>query len=159
MTQAAAIKARMARGLGEAVNVGGAVVHAFPAPDVLRNLESFPGLFGRKIEYLRALGDSAERGMLDVDCLRSMEFDDAQRHLMTLAGIGPFGAELILLHSVAPVDRAPTSEPRLARAIRQAYGLAADPGPDQLAEITQGWAPFRTWVSVLLRSTAQGNGT
>lgn len=155
MTQAATIKARMARELGEAVNVGGEIVHAFPAPAVLRDLESFPGLFGRKHEYLRALGDSAEHGALDVEHLRSLPFDDAKRHLMTLPGIGPFGAELILLRSVATVDREPTTEPRLAKAVRRAYGLPADPGPDQLAEIARGWAPFRTWVAVLLRSSLE----
>lgn len=153
MTQAAGIKARMARELGTGVDVGGDLVHAFPAPQVLQQLESFPGLFGRKIDYLRALGDSAERGMLDVDHLRSMEFDDAKRHLMGLSGIGPFSAELILLRSVATVDWAPAAEPRFARAVRLAYGLSSDPGPDQIAGIAQGWAPFRTWVSVLLRST------
>ena len=77
---------------------------------------------------------------------------------MTLQGIGPFGAELILLRSVATVDRAPATEPRLATAVRLAYGLPVDPGPDQLAAIVDGWAPFRTWVSVLLRATLADAG-
>lgn len=158
ITQAATIKARLASELGAAVGVGGEIVHAFPGPEVLRQLESFPGLFGRKIEYLRAVAESTEGGLLDVGSLRSLEFDDAKRHLMMLPGIGPFGAELILLRSVATIDRAPTMEPRLATAVRLAYGLKADPDPDQLAEIAQGWAPFRTWVSVLLRSTLQDTG-
>jgi len=158
MTQAARIKARLASELGAAVDVGGDLVHAFPAPDVLCQLESFPGLFGRKIEFLRALGEAAERGMLDVGRLRSLPFDDGKRHLMTLQGIGPFGAELILLRSVATVDRAPATEPRLATAVRLAYGLPVDPGPDQLAAIVDGWAPFRTWVSVLLRATLADAG-
>jgi len=158
MTQAATIKARLTSELGAAVDVGGEIVHAFPGPEVLRKLESFPGLFGRKIEYLRAVAESAELGMLDVGRLRSLPFDDAKRRLMMLPGIGPFGAELILLRSVATIDRAPTTEPRLATAVRLAYGLKADPDSDQLAEIAQGWAPFRTWVSVLLRATLQDTG-
>lgn len=158
MTQAATIKARMARELGSAVDVGGDIVHAFPAPVVLRELESVSGLFERKIEYLRVLGQSTEDGMLDIDHLRSLTFDDAKRHLMTLPGIGPFGAELILLRAVGEVDRAPTTERRLAKAMRLAYDLPSDPGPDQLAEIAHGWAPFRTWVSVLLRSTLEATG-
>lgn len=155
MTQAAATKARMSRDLGAAVDVGGEIVYAFPAPAVLRDLESFPGLFGRKVEYLRALGESAEDRLLDVERLRSTEFDDAKRHLMDLPGIGPFGAELILIRSVGLVDRAPTTERRLARAVRLAYDLPSDPEPDQLAEIAHRWAPFRTWVAVLLRSSME----
>ena len=158
MTQAAAIRTRMTRELGSAIDIDGEAVFGFPAPHVLRELEGFPGLFGRKAEYLRELGQSAEEGMLDVDYLRAQPFDEARRHLLTLPGIGPFGADLILIRGVGLVDRAPTADRRLATAVRLAYGLASDPNPEQLAEIAEGWAPFRTWVSVLLRSNLDAIG-
>jgi len=53
ITQAAAIKARMAEELGEPVSFGGRVVHAFPSPQRLAGLGTFPGLAGRKPEWLR----------------------------------------------------------------------------------------------------------
>ena len=46
ITQAAAIKARMAERLGEPVSFGGRVVHAFPSPQRLAELGTFPGLAG-----------------------------------------------------------------------------------------------------------------
>src|ERR1035441_4600904 len=55
ITQAAAIKARMAEQLGEPVSFGDRVVHAFPAPQRLAGLDTFPGLAGRKPEWLRSL--------------------------------------------------------------------------------------------------------
>src|SRR6202046_4903059 len=42
ITQAAAIKARMAEQLGEPVSFGGRVVDAFPAPQRLAGLDTFP---------------------------------------------------------------------------------------------------------------------
>jgi hypothetical protein len=42
ITQAAAIKARMAERLGEPVSFGGRVVHAFPSPQRLASLDTFP---------------------------------------------------------------------------------------------------------------------
>src|SRR6202161_3922379 len=48
ITQAAAIKARMAERLGEPVSFGDRVVHAFPSPMRLAELDTFPGLAGRK---------------------------------------------------------------------------------------------------------------
>src|SRR5208337_852515 len=54
ITQAAAVKARMAEELGEPVSFGGRVVHAFPSPERLAKLGTFPGLAGRKPEWLRS---------------------------------------------------------------------------------------------------------
>ena len=62
ITQAAAIKARMAERLGEPVSFGGRVVHAFPSPQRLAGLDTFPGLAGRKPEWLRSLARAALDG-------------------------------------------------------------------------------------------------
>ena len=42
-------------------------------------------------------------------------------------------------------------------AIREAYGLDHDPGPEELVSLAESWRPFRTWVQVMLR--ALGNRT
>jgi DNA-3-methyladenine glycosylase II len=43
ITQAAAVKARMAERLGEPVSFGGRIVHALPSPQRLAGLDTFPG--------------------------------------------------------------------------------------------------------------------
>ncbi len=60
--QAAAIKARIAQQLGEPVGFDGRVVHAFPAPCRLTGLDAFPGLSGRKPEWLRSVAAAALAG-------------------------------------------------------------------------------------------------
>lgn len=152
IVQTARVKARMARELGPSVTVAGRTEHAFPGPARLAHLDSFPGLSDRKVEYLRQLGEAAPSGLLDAARLRSLPVEQAMTDLQTLPGIGPFGAELILLRGAGAPDLLPLHEPRLARAIAMAYGLTEPPPPDRIESIAASWRPYRTWVTVLLRT-------
>jgi DNA-3-methyladenine glycosylase II len=135
MTQAARIKERMAEELGAAVGVRDATEHAFPGPSRLAALEGFAGLHEQKIAYLRRLGEEAGSGVLDATRLRQMPQAEAMTQMRGLHGIGPFGAELILLRGAGEPDIVPTHEPRLAHAVAQAYGLAEPPSAERLLTI------------------------
>lgn len=152
IAQAAKIKARMAYDLGASVRIHGSVEHAFPAPSRLEQLEDFPGLSDRKVEYLRSLGRAANKGGLDAAHLRSLTVAAALDELKKLAGIGPFSAELILLRGAGEPDHLPINEPRLGRAVAMAYGLDEPPATEELKEIAENWRPYRTWVSLYLRT-------
>ena len=150
--QAAAIKARMAEQLGEPVTFGDLVVHAFPSPQRLASLETFPGLIGRKPEWLRSVAVAALEGQLDAARLRRLPRETALKDLKTLPGIGDFSAGLILLRGAGDPDAVAFHEPRLALAVRDAYGLPGPATPEQLTEISEDWRPYRTWVTLLLRT-------
>ena len=150
--QAASIKARMAAELGEPVTFGDRVVHAFPSPQRLASLESFPGLAGRKPEWLRSVAMAALNGQLDAARLRGLPRETALKDLKTLPGIGDFSAGLILLRGAGDPDAVAYHEPRLALAVRDAYGLPGPTTPEQLTEISENWRPYRTWVTLLLRT-------
>ena len=152
ITQAAAIKARMAERLGEPVSFGDRVVHAFPSPMRLAELDTFPGLAGRKPEWLRSLAQAALDGQLDSARLRAMSHADAMADLKKLPGIGDFSAGLILLRGASDPDAVAYSEPRLARAVALAYELPEPASAEQLREISENWKPYRTWVTLLLRT-------
>jgi DNA-3-methyladenine glycosylase II len=150
--QAAAIKARMAAQLGEPVTFGDRVVHAFPSPARLAGLDSFPGLAGRKPEWLRSVAVAALEGQLDAARLRGLPHETALKDLKSLPGIGDFSAGLILLRGAGDPDAVSYHEPRLALAVRDAYGLPGPATPEQLTEISENWRPYRTWVILLLRT-------
>jgi DNA-3-methyladenine glycosylase II len=152
ITQATAIKARMAEQLGEPVSFGDRVVHAFPPPQRLASLDSFPGLAGRKPEWLRSLAQAALDGQLDAARLRAMPHQDAMADLKKLPGIGDFSAGLTLLRGAGDPDAVPGQEPRLARAVALAYKLPGPATPQQIREISENWRPYRTWVTLLLRT-------
>jgi DNA-3-methyladenine glycosylase II len=151
IVQAARIKQRMAEELGQPADVHGDRRHAFPGPARLAALEGFRGLFARKVENLRQLGEAAVDGHLDGARLRSLPRDQALAELKRLPGIGDFSAELILLRGAADPDHLPVHEPRLCRGAAIAYGLDDPPERPWLEERAQAWRPYRTWVVLLLR--------
>ena len=153
MRQAQAIKDRMCREIGHEVDVHGHRLWAFPEPARVTAIESFRGLFGRKVEYLNRLGRAALAGELDTEMLRGLPREEA---LERLAGIGEFGSQLIRLRALSAVDELPTREPRLMGAIRTEYGLDAEPDLADLEKLAESWRPYRMWVAVHLRRTLAG---
>jgi DNA-3-methyladenine glycosylase II len=156
MRQAQAVKERMCRELGAQVDVHGHRLFCFPSPDVLVRLTSFRGLFGRKVEYLNALGDAALAGSLDTERLRALPREEALTRLKALKGIGEFGSQLVRLRALSAVDEMPTAEPRLLEAVRVMYGLARTPDIAELESTAERWRPYRMWVAVSLRRTLAG---
>jgi DNA-3-methyladenine glycosylase II len=152
ITQGAAIKARMNERLGEPVSFGGRVVHAFPSPQRLAGLDAFPGLAAPKPEWLRSVARAALDGQLDAARLRAMPPEEALADLKKLPGIGDFSAGLTLLRGAGFPDAVPSGEPRLARAVELAYGLPGPATPEQILAISENWRPYRTWVTLLLRT-------
>ena len=141
IVQAAAVKRRLTDELGSD--------GAFPAPDVLATLTAPQrGLTTRKIDQLRALGEAARAGILTRERLRDLACSDAVAELQRLPGIGPFSSELIMIRGVGAPDALPANERRVERAIRAAYGLAADA---ELGPVTDAWRPYRSWCALLLR--------
>src|SRR5260370_18463655 len=93
--RAQAIKDRMCREVGHEADVHGHRLWAFPEPSRLIQLESYQGLFGRKVEYLNRLGRAALAGELDTETLRALPRDESLERLQRLAGIGEFGPGLV----------------------------------------------------------------
>ena len=156
MRQGQTVKDRMSRELGHPIDVHGHVLWTFLGPDRLAHLEKFPGLFGRKVEYLNALGRAALAGEADTETLRAMPREEALKSLQELPGIGTFGSELVRLRALSAVDELPSQERRLLGAVRTEYGLATEPDQATLERLAEKWSPYRMWVCVCLRRTLEG---
>ena len=155
MPQGEGVKERMSRELGQRIDIHGHGLWTFPGPAQLAHLEKFPGLFGRKVEYLNALGRAALSGEVDTETLRAMPREESLTSLKRLPGIGEFGSQLVRLRALSAVDELPTQEPRLMSALRTAYGLSDDPDLATLEQLAQKWSPYRMWVCVCLRRTLE----
>ena len=151
MRQAQGVKDRLSREHGHEVDIHGHRMWAFPSPERLRDLESFRGLFGRKVEYLNRLGEAALAGELDTEKLRALPPDQCLAALKKLAGIGEWGAQLVRLRALSAVDELPTTERRLLAALREAYSLDREPDFTTLEGLAESWRPYRMWVCVCLR--------
>ncbi|MEU6173190.1 DNA-3-methyladenine glycosylase 2 family protein [Streptantibioticus parmotrematis] len=161
MSQAAAVKARLARDHGQAVDVAGQRLHAFPTPEALRRLDRVEGLTGTKVERLHVIAEAALDGRLDAAALRAQPAEFALTDLRELPGIGPFSAELVLIRGAGHPDVFPAAEPRIHRAMAAEYRLDADTAADpaRLARIADAWRPYRSWVGSLLRVRAHERAT
>lgn len=153
MRQAAAAKRRLTEELGEAVEVGAHVLTTFPAPGTIAGAPELPGVGGRREERLRSVARAALDGVLDPSALRAADAQSALERLQVISGVGPFSATLILGRGAGHPDTEPPSIPPARRAIAEAYGLT-EVGDDRVADIAEGWRPFRTWVFFLVRSAA-----
>ena len=118
---------------------------AFPPPQVLRELDV--DLPGRKTEYLRAVAEAALDGQLDGTALRAVDPDQAARSVQEIKGLGPFGAELVVVRGANAPDALPRHERRLEAEITEQYGADRS-----LAEVSEAWRPYRTWAAVHLRT-------
>ncbi|SFW71147.1 DNA-3-methyladenine glycosylase family protein [Amycolatopsis australiensis] len=150
MAQAVRLRRDLTERHGTELDVGGRVLTAFPEPAALAKLEHLPGAPEVKLQRLRAMGEAAAAGMLDAAALRAMPAEDALKELQRLPGIGRFSAELILIRGAGHPDVYPRGEQRLHEIMRAAYHLP-DAGAEELAEIAEAWAPYRSWAAFLLR--------
>ena len=122
---------------------------AFPAPDALiRAIDAGElDLLGRKPDYLRAVAEAALTGLLNGPRLRTTPEESARRELLTVTGIGPFAADLVLIRGANAQDVLPRAERRLYAEISYQYG------PESLLEeVAERWRPFRSWAAVHLRA-------
>ena len=149
MQQAGGIRARLAEQHGSLLQIEGHTLHAFPTPEQLLSVPSFPGLSAEKIERLHGVAMAAIEGEIDVDLLRSLPADDALARLRRLRGIGPWWASAIYYRGCGLVDGLPDDD-RTREIIASVYELTDGLSGAGLEEIAESWRPFRMWVSVLL---------
>jgi DNA-3-methyladenine glycosylase II len=150
-TQAAPLRTRLSAELGRTFELGGETLAAFPLPDTLATLKTFPGFEPQRIERLRGIARAALDGKLDADRLGAMPPEAARAELETLPGIGPFYADLILVRATGLADLLPRAEPRMLAYAGHFYGLRGPATAAQLHKIADTWTPYRTWGVVLLR--------
>jgi DNA-3-methyladenine glycosylase II len=156
--QAAALRRRLCEALGRPFKLDGQVQYAFPLPDRLLGLETFPGLEPQRIERLRGVAERALAGDLDPEMLASMEADRALTALKTIPGLGPFYAGLVLLRASGVSDALILDEPRLRSCLRHYYELPGEPDDAAVRRIAEPWRPFRTWAAVLIRASGDRDG-
>jgi len=143
------IRQRMAAEAGEQVTTPAGSVPAFPSPQALLELQSFPGIPAAKWPRLHGVARAALDGVLDRSRLRALPYEDALAQLRAIPGLGPFFSQGVLIRGAGLVD-AVSDDAVTRQAVQKAYGLRTEPTPRRVLEIAEAWRPYRTWAMVLL---------
>jgi DNA-3-methyladenine glycosylase II len=150
--QAMALRQKLSAELGRTFELDGETIEAFPLPEALLDLDSFPGLEPRRLERLRDVARGALTGMLDPERLRAIGWEQALEEVQLLPGIGPTYGGLIVHRSVGYADSLATGEQRGLEYVAKLYRLKAPPDEGKFAKLAERWRPFRTWAMVLIRA-------
>jgi DNA-3-methyladenine glycosylase II len=157
-TQATVVRRRLSSAHGRVFTLPGGELEAFPTPEALLRVESFPSLEPQRIDRLHAIARAALDGLLDPSRLLAMEPEQALAALQELPGIGPTYAGLILLRSTGATDILTLAEPRLPSYVRHFWGLDHPATPADISTFADAWRPFRTWAAVLIRVAGDREG-
>jgi DNA-3-methyladenine glycosylase II len=150
--QAARVRAALGEQLGRSFELDGRVLHAFPQPDRLLELDAFAGLNDVKVTRLRGVAEAALAGELDVAALHAAGPERSYERVQRLAGIGPFYAGLVVLRAAGFADAMlPMAEPKVLAHAAQFYRLDGEPTLEWLTGLADRWRPYRTWATVLIR--------
>jgi DNA-3-methyladenine glycosylase II len=149
--QAATVRRRLSAAAGRGFDLAGQQEHAFPLPEQLLAVDSFPGLDPVRLRRLHGVAEAALAGRLEPDTLAALPAEPALAGLRTIPGLGVVYAGLVYLRATGVTDALTTSEPRLAAYLRHYYQLPELPGEQAIRRIAEPWRPFRTWAGVLFR--------
>jgi DNA-3-methyladenine glycosylase II len=113
------------------------------------------GLSGAKSASLRDLAERVLDGRLSFERLAGLDDAAAQAELEEVRGIGPWSAQMFLLHFYRRPDMFPAADIGLLRGAQSAFGLSERPSADELAARAERWRPYRSYAAALLWANSQ----
>lgn len=108
------------------------------------------GMSHSKAVYLHSLADAVETGDLAIDTLDALRDEDVSTALTRVKGIGPWSAEMFLIHQLQRLDILPAGDLGIRSAVQRAYALTDVPSIDDVRQRGTAWSPYRTLASTLL---------
>jgi DNA-3-methyladenine glycosylase II len=108
------------------------------------------GFSRQKSTYGRCLAHAILRRDLSIAGLNSMDDDSVRSELMKIKGIGRWTADIYLLMALLRPDVWPRGDLALATAVQQVKKLKHRPTENELADISNGWKPWRSSAARLL---------
>lgn len=153
--QMMAVRRRLSERHGTVFELAGQELAAFPLPEALLKVDSFPGITGEKVERLHGVAQAALAGQLDAGALLQLEPEAAMTQLQRIKGIGPFYSSLITIRGTGFADVLPVAEPQALALTTQLYDVGQPVDEAALRAIAEPWRPLRTWAIVLIRAAGQ----
>jgi len=103
-----------------------------------------------KATYLRALAEAVSSSDLDIEGLGQLGDAEAITELTRVKGIGPWSAQMFLIHQLKREDILPAGDLGIRTAVQRAYDLTQLPDSAEVTEWGAIWAPHRSYAAALL---------
>lgn len=123
-----------------------------PAQLVLTPVEELraAGVSNAKARSLRDLAERVADGRISFKKLAGADDATAEAELRAVLGVGPWSAQMFLLHYYRRPDILPMADVGLLRAAQSAFSLPARPAAEELGTRGERWRPFRSYAAALL---------
>jgi DNA-3-methyladenine glycosylase II len=108
------------------------------------------GFSRQKTAYGRCLAHAILRRDVNIATLNSMDDESVRSELMKIKGIGRWTADIYLLMALLRPDVWPRGDLALAIAVQRVKRLKHRPTEEELADISNGWKPWRSVAARLL---------
>jgi DNA-3-methyladenine glycosylase II len=151
-SQMMTVRDRLSAAHGASFDLSGQELGAFPLPEALLKVESFPGIPAEKLDRLHGVARAALDGQLDVAELLRLGPEAASTQLQRIKGIGPFYSSLIVIRGTGFADVLPVAEQTALSLCARLYGLDEPLSADAFTKLAEPWQPLRTWAIVLIRA-------
>ncbi len=104
----------------------------------------------RKAEYVIDFARAIVDGHVDLDGLWSQSDAGIYDTLMPLRGIGRWTVECFLLFGMGRPDVMPAADIGVQNAMQKLYGVDHRPKEDEVRELSEAWAPWRSYATYYL---------
>jgi len=108
------------------------------------------GFSRQKTRYARELARAILDGRLDLNALPALDDAALDAQLTAVPGIGPWTATIYRLMVLGRPDAWPVHDIALAQAVADLRGLERRPDAAQMADLADGWRPWRAVAARIL---------
>ena len=108
------------------------------------------GISGAKMRAIRDLSQKVIAGDVNIEKLSSLSDAEVFDELVSVKGIGPWTAEMILMFSLGRPDIFSMGDLILRKEIMTLHGWKKSPSEKRLAEVFSRWSPYRTYAARIL---------
>jgi DNA-3-methyladenine glycosylase II len=110
------------------------------------------GVSGAKARALQELGARIASGEFDLEGLKDAEDAEAYEALVSLRGIGPWSANMYMLHELRRPDVFPAGDIGLRKALALLDGAEEPVAIEEAESRAEQWSPYRSYAAAYLWS-------
>ena len=108
------------------------------------------GLSTAKGRSLHELALGIGDGSVNLEALHAVDDTEAIHALSALRGVGPWSAQMFLIHQLHRPDVLPAGDVGIRSAIHRAYRLPERPSESAVVARAADWSPYRSYAAALL---------